>query len=123
MDKTKKELREKYKQTPIPMGVYQIRNLANGKVFLGSALNLPGILNSNRFQLNLGSHPNKKLQAEWKEFGGDSFVFEVLDELPATKWPGHDYKSDLKDLKSLEELWFEKLEPYEERGYHNKKVK
>src|SRR5438105_5069880 len=114
MNTRKKELREEYKQTHTPMGIYQIRNLTNDKVFVGAALNLPGILTSNRVQLSAGNHPNKQLQAEWDEFGSDSFAFEVVDELAATEGTGYDYRTD---LRFLEELWLEKLQPYGERGY------
>ena len=118
MSNRKKELKEEYKATHTPMGIYQIRNLTNDKVFVGSALNLPGILTSNRLQLSTGNHPNKKLQAEWNEFGGESFAFELLDELTATEGAGYDYRAD---LAFLEELWLEKLQPYGERGYNEKK--
>ena len=101
------------------MGIYQIRCLANGKVLLGSALNLPGILNSNRFQLKMGKHPNKSLQADWSHFGSEKFSFEILDELPATEGAGHDYR---QDLASLEELWLDKLQPYDDRGYNKKRA-
>jgi hypothetical protein len=118
MSNRKKELKEQYKQTHTPMGVYQIRNLTNDKVFVGTALNLPGILTSNKLQLSSGNHPNKKLQAEWNEFGSQSFAFEVLDELPATQGADYDYKADITSLK---ELWLEKLQPYGERGYNEEK--
>src|SRR5215212_11018882 len=95
----KKELKNEYKQTHTPMGVYQIRNLANDKVFVGTALNLPGILNSNKIQLKSGTHHNKKLQADWNEFGGDNFVFEALDELGASQGSDVDYKAELAFLQ------------------------
>ena len=100
------------------MGVYQIRNIVNSKILIGSALNLTGALNSPKFQLNAGSHVNKTLQAEWREFGSESFVFEILDELTATEGPDHDYRAD---LAFLEEFWLEKEQPYGERGYNQKK--
>src|SRR5690349_12143048 len=118
MNTRKKELKEQYKLSHTPMGVYQIRNLTNGKVFVGTALNLPGILTSNRLQLKSGRHPNNKLQVEWNEFGSESFAFEVLDELAATEGPDYDYRAD---LGFLEELWLEKLQPYGDRGYIEKK--
>ncbi|HEX5731602.1 MAG TPA: GIY-YIG nuclease family protein [Blastocatellia bacterium] len=118
MRNRKKELKKEYKLAHTKMGIYQIRNLNNGKVFVGAALNLPGILNSNRLQLSAGSHPNKKLQAEWNEFGDESFAFEVLDELSATEGAGYDYRPD---LAFLEELWLEKLQPFGERGYNQRK--
>lgn len=118
MDNRKKELKEQYKSTHTPMGIFQIRNLANNKLFIGSALNLSGILTSNKLQLKAGSHPNRKLQAEWNEYGSESFVFEVVDELAATQGADYDYRTD---LSYLEELWMEKLVPYGERGYNDKK--
>ena len=111
-------MKREYQQSHTPMGVYQIRNIANDKVLIGIALNLPGILNGQRLQLRAGSHPNKKLQAEWHEFGGEQFAFEILDELTATEGPGHDYRAD---LAFLEEFWLEKLQPYDDRGYNKTK--
>ena len=118
MDKKKRELKREYRQNHTPMGVYQIRNIANDKVLIGSALNLPGAINSSRFQLNAGSHPNRTLQAEWREFGSERFSFEIVDELAATEGPSPDYRAD---LEFLEEFWLEKSQPYGERGYNQKK--
>jgi hypothetical protein len=118
MSHRKKELKEQYKLTHTPMGIYQIHNLSNGKIFVGAALNLPGILNSNKTQLRAGNHSNKRLQAEWNEYGSDRFAFEVLDELSANEGPDQDYRAE---LAFLEELWLERLQPYGERGYNEKK--
>jgi hypothetical protein len=115
MQKTRKELIAEYKSAKTPSGLFQIRNLSNGKIFIGTAQNIPGILNSNRFQLNAGSHPNKRLQAEWRQYGADSFAFEVLDELSTIEDPHIDIKVELSELESL---WLEKLKPYGERGYN-----
>jgi hypothetical protein len=116
--KKKKELKKEYQQTHPPMGVYQIRNTVNGKIFVATSLNLPGALNSSRVQLNAGSHMNRALQADWRELGGDKFAFEILDELAATEGPAQNYK---EDLAFLEEIWLEKEQPYGERGYNQKK--
>jgi len=37
------------------MGVYQMRNIANEKVLIGAALDLPGVFNRHKFQLKMGS--------------------------------------------------------------------
>ncbi len=100
------------------MGVFQIRNMANEKMFVGSALNLPGIFNRHRLELRMGSHKNLKLQTEWNEFGADKFAFEILDELTPVSDPLHDYR---EDLEQLEDLWLEKLQPYSEQGYNEPK--
>jgi len=118
MSDKEKELKREYKPDHTPMGVYQIRNIVNDKVLVGATLNLPGIFNRHKFQLKMGSHPNGTLQAEWNEFGGDSFAFEILDEITPREDPSCDYR---EDLAVLEELWLEKLEPYGECGYNQKK--
>ena len=118
MGNTKKELIREYKQNHRPMGVFQIYNPANQKVLIGTALNLPGILNRHKFQLTMGLHPNKMLQAEWNQFGSGKFAFEILDELQPQPDPNYNYSPD---LAFLEELWLEKLEPYGERGYNKRR--
>lgn len=114
----KKELIKQYKQAVQPMGVYQIKNLSSGRIFIGSAQDLRGRLNSNRFQLKNGSHFNKDLQKDFDEIGEDGFLFEVLDYLKPKEEMAVDYK---EELKVLEEMWLDKLEPYEEKGYNTRK--
>lgn len=114
---TRKELIAAYKQNRQPMGVYQIKNLVNGKVFLEGSLNLNSI-NGARMSLKFGSHINKQLQQEWNSFGGDNFCIEILETITPDEDPFRNYKDE---LKLLLEAWFEKLEPYEEKGYHTRK--
>jgi hypothetical protein len=85
MTTDRKTLKDQYKQALQPMGVYQIKNMANGKVFIGSAKNLPGKINSHRFQLKMGSHINRSLQDEYAHFGEENFSFTVLDSLEPKK--------------------------------------
>jgi len=100
------------------MGVYQIRNLINGKIFLGSAKNLQAKLNSNKFQLDHGAHMNSELQKDYSELGEKNFAFEIVDYLKPKEEAGYDYT---EDLTVLEEMWLEKLQPYEEKGYNRRK--
>jgi hypothetical protein len=104
MDKA--QIKRNYKQTPTPMGVYRIRNLVSGKAFVGCSRNLPGKLNGHRFQLEIGSHPNKALQKDFSELGQDQFAFEALDYLEPKSDPSCDYAEDLREL---EEMWRAKL--------------
>ena len=111
----KKELKKEYKRTLQPMGVYQIKNLVNGKIFIGSSKNLPGKINGQKFQLNLGSHPNEELQKDYTELGEANFIFEVLDYLEPKKDSNYDYTEDLEVLK---EMWIEKLCTTHPDGYN-----
>jgi len=107
-----------YKQTLRPMGIFQIKNLASGKVYIGRSIDLNGKINSEKFQLKNSLHMNKDLQRDFDELGMEKFTFEVLDQLPAKEAPGYDYGDD---LRTLEAMWLEKLQPFAENGYHKKK--
>jgi hypothetical protein len=79
--KSRKEIKNLYKEKKFTIGVFQIRNKVNNKVFIDSGLDLDALWNRNKFQLNGGTHLNKGLQKEWKEFGADQFQFEILSEI------------------------------------------
>src|ERR1044072_4414237 len=117
--KDKRQLKREYQQTPRPMGIFVIRNNRNDKVLVGSALNLPGIINRHRFALERGLHTNKRLQEDWNEAGADNFAFEIVDELSPSVQGEIDYR---KELTSLEDLWLERLKPYGERAYNEPKI-
>ena len=53
--KTRKELKQAYRERPQRAGVFQVKNTANGKLLLGSSLNLDGPLNGHKFALSTGS--------------------------------------------------------------------
>jgi hypothetical protein len=118
-NKTRKELMEEYKQRKFRMGIYQIRNTVNGKVLLGSNTDLDAAWNSQKFQLELGSHRNPLLQKEWKEFGAEAFVYEILEETSETADKIPELSSQLKEMEAL---LIEETQPYEEKGYHKTKA-
>ncbi|GAA0373769.1 GIY-YIG nuclease family protein [Bacillus horti] len=111
----KKELKQQFKETKIEAGIYQIKNRQNGKVFIGSTPNLK-TLNGVKFMLEMGSHKNKELQLEWKEFGQEAFTVDVLETLKKDK--DKLYFNEKEELEKLEEKWLEELQPFGERGYH-----
>jgi len=112
------ELKRAYKLTPPPAGVYQIKNLRNGKVLIGSALNVHGKRNGILFQLRQGHYFNEALQADLDQFGPEAFVVEVLDELKPAEG---EINVDPEELRALETLWLEKVQPYQEKGYNVRK--
>ena len=114
--KTNKELKEDYKQMKFKMGVFQIRNTINEKIFIGSSVNLDAIWNRHRMQLNGGLHPNQKLQSEWNEFGEGNFIYEILSEI-TQKEDTTDYT---KEVKELEGMYIDELKPYDENGYNTR---
>ena len=50
-------------------------------------MNLDGALNGHRFMLSIGSHRNQTLQKEWKEYGAERFVFEILETVKVSEEP------------------------------------
>lgn len=116
----RKALIRAYKESQRPMGVYQVRNAVNGKSLVGASVDLPALLNRHRAQLRFNAHSNRALQKDWNEFGPEAFEFHILDTL---KTPDRSDYDPSDDLRILEELWLEKLSPFEDRGYNTKPKK
>lgn len=114
----KRQAKREYKMSQRPIGVFQIRNVVNGKIFVGSSVNLDAMFNRIRFQLYAGAHLNKSLESEWRLYGTGKFEFEVLERIEQNLGDDHDYA---RDLEALENLWLDKLQPYDDRGYNDRK--
>jgi hypothetical protein len=113
--KSRQDIKREYKERKKQAGVFQVKNTLNGKVLLGSSLNLDGPLNSHRFMLTIGRHRNEALQKEWKEYGPAAFVFEVLEVVQQKDDPDFNMSDE---LTLIEQIWIEKLQPFGERGYN-----
>jgi hypothetical protein len=114
MDKNKrKELQEEYKQIKTYMGVIQIINKANGKLYVDSYPNLKNKWVTLQAQLDMGRFANSQLQKDWKELGSEAFTYEVLEQKEA------DGVADVRwEIKQMEKRWLEKLQPFGDRGYN-----
>ena len=60
-------------------GIYQIRNLVNGKRYIGSAKCFRKRWAGHRSGFKHGNHPNLLLRRSWVKHGADAFVFEILE--------------------------------------------
>lgn len=117
----KKKLKEEYKVSVPPKGVFVFRNEKNGKVFLGSSLNLKNKDIRIKLMLNTGLHYNKEFQTDWNTFGESAFVYEILETLELKDDPNYDYKND---LEILEMIWIDKFQPFLEKCYNkNEKIR
>ena len=116
--KTRKEMKEEYKQMKFPMGVFQVRNKTNGKVFIGSSADLKAIWYAQKLQLDMGIHANAGLQKDWNEQGAANFVYEILEELKPKDDKSTDYTND---IKTLEKMVIEERQPFDETGYNIRK--
>lgn len=64
---------------PETSGLYRIRNTIDGKVYVGSAVNLKKRWFHHRKLLRKGTHHSAHLQRAWIKYGEACFVFEVLE--------------------------------------------
>ncbi|MCY1170039.1 group I intron endonuclease [compost metagenome] len=97
----RRALVRQYKEARPAAGIFLIRNKINGCIYLGGSLNLKGVMNRHRFELNLRSHRNKRLQLDWIAHGAENFSIEVLDRIKEQDDPDFDYASELANLLTL----------------------
>lgn len=63
-------------------GVYGIRNITNGKLYIGSSCNIRRRFSDHKNQLRNGTHSNVHLLRAWGLYGEKNFTFSVLEECP-----------------------------------------
>jgi group I intron endonuclease len=61
-------------------GVYRIRNVINGKSYIGSAVNLVRRRKRHFSDLKEGNHGNRYLQNAWNKYGKKNFRWKVIKE-------------------------------------------
>lgn len=61
------------------MGVYAIKNNLDGKIYIGSSVDILNRFKRHKYELIRGEHNNKYLQCAWNKYGGDNFSFELLE--------------------------------------------
>lgn len=81
---------------PRRSGVYQIRCLPNGKIYIGSTVDLRARWLSHRRRLRRGDHCNPYLQQAWNKYGERNFEFSVLEFVTAA------------DLLAAEQAWLDR---------------
>lgn len=84
-------------------GIYQIRNLTTGKVYIGSTANKLGFKErwrTHRNKLYKNKHCNQYLQRAWNKYGKEDFVFEILKICPK------------EECIKNEQFYLDKIKPY-----------
>jgi group I intron endonuclease len=61
--------------------IYKIRNVVNGKFYVGSAIDTRTRFRQHRRLLRKGTHHCKHLQASWNKYGEDVFKFEIVQQV------------------------------------------
>jgi hypothetical protein len=109
----RKAYADAYKETKTMMGVAQVKNTSNGKVFIAAYPNLKNKWLTMQSMLDMGQFVNAGLQRDWNELGKQAFEYSVLEEKPTD-----DVADSRWECKQMEKRWMEQLQPYGERGYH-----
>lgn len=97
-------------QTPTPNtpGIYLIRNLLNGKVYVGSAAEVNRRRQWHLRHLRRNTHHNRHLQRAFNRYGVDAFAFEIVEVVEDVFW-----------LRPREQAWLLRLNAHHPtRGYN-----
>lgn len=75
------------------VGIYLIINSINGKVYVGSSIDIETRFYMHSYYLENNKHKNPHLQASWNFYGSDAFHFCIVEECSK------------EDLLEIEQLW------------------
>ena len=76
-----------YKARKPVAGIFAVRCLGTGQVWVGQGLNVETEQNRLWFALRAGSESHRDLQDAWRRHGADAFSFEVLERLEDEELP------------------------------------
>src|ERR1700686_3431819 len=85
-------------------GIYVIYCLVSGKIYVGSTKNFSQRFSWHRLKLGHNDHVNAHLQSAWNKYGGDKFIFHILDRCPEDvlvrreQWWINTFRSNLKEF-------------------------
>ena len=89
-------------------GIYQIRNIKNNKIYIGSSMDIEQRWKMHKNDLRKNKHINYKLQNDWNKYGENNFVFEILEI---------DDQATREEISLLEQKYIDALKPHE-NGYN-----
>ena len=89
-------------------GIYALKNVVNGKRYIGKSENIEKRCLSHFNKLRRGDHVNAHLQASYDKYGIESFISEVLEQCTISK------------LNKREQHWISKLKTTDKKFGYNK---
>lgn len=104
--RSKKELKDNYKNRTVVGGVYGIKCNGNDRIWIKSTKDMAGQKNRLGFAVAIDSCPEPAMLREWKQYGGKSFSFVVLEEIEKGETQTEREFSD--DVAILFEIWKDK---------------
>lgn len=89
-------------------GIYMIKNIANGKVYVGKAKDIIGRWGAHVGGLLKNKHGNEHLQRAWNKYGEENFYFTILEEV------------ELENQDEREKYWIQHCKSYDPQFGYNK---
>lgn len=83
-----------------PMGVYLVRDGGSGRWRVEACRDVHARINRERFELRMGSHPDRELLAAWRQ-DPQRIEFRVLEMVRERTDPEFDYQEELQLLAQL----------------------
>lgn len=80
-DEEKRAARDAYKERKSVAGIFAVRCVPTGQVWVGQSPNLGSAQNRLHFMLKFGNDDLSGLKEVWTTLGADSFTFEELEQL------------------------------------------
>jgi group I intron endonuclease len=88
-------------------GIYAIRNIVNGKRYIGSTNKLSIRWGQHKYELKKNNHFNSYLQNSWNKYGEQNFVYDILECCPHNT------------LVDREGYWINTLSSYKDNNGYN----
>lgn len=78
-------------------GVYKIENIINGKLYIGSSINIYKRWGEHKRLLRINKHHSYKLQNAWNKYGKNNFKFEIIKV----------FNGKIDELRKLEQYYLD----------------
>jgi hypothetical protein len=110
MDRDERKKRaDAYRERVCTGGVYVIRNLKNGKMYLDCTADIAAMQNRFAFLKQTNACVLFKLKKDWDAYGPDAFALEVLETLD--KGDNQTDESFMDDLMTLKDIKLAETDP------------
>lgn len=66
-------------------GIYKIENKVNGKIYIGSSIEIHIRLMNHKYMLRANKHDNEYLQKSFNKYGENNFIFDIVELCDSNK--------------------------------------
>lgn len=109
-------------------GIYHIKNIITGKVYIGSSVDIQSRIKTHRFSLKKNKHHSVKLQRSYNKYGKNNFLFEIIElcdkndlEIKEKEWINYfnSYYNGYNTTDQVNAPWRGKKQPLEVKNKQN----